>query len=104
MCNRRKISNTAIVDAFELFEAQQTIESMRLTRFSDIGELAARIAHDMRNPLSVIKATLEVLHTKNYPTLEPYNDQFQRINRAVMRVEERSLTTFASSSWDTKVP
>jgi PAS domain S-box-containing protein len=82
-------SNTAIVDTSELAKAQQLIENLQLKRLTDIGELAARIAHDMRNPLSIIKATLEVLQTKNDPVMKRFDDHFQRINRSVMRISHQ---------------
>ena len=43
----------------------------RAERFSTIGELSARLAHDMRNPLAIIKNTIEVVklkHSSKIPT------------------------------------
>src|SRR5574338_412269 len=37
----------------------------RAERFSTIGELSARLAHDMRNPLAIIKNTIEVVKLKH---------------------------------------
>jgi two-component system sensor histidine kinase HydH len=51
-----------------------------------IGELSARLAHDIRNPLSIIKNSIEMLivkdHNINKKTLETY----KRIQRAVDRI------------------
>ena len=54
-------------------------------RLSAIGELSARIAHDIRNPLSVIKNSLGNLKLlKNEP--EKINNTIDRCDRAVDRI------------------
>lgn len=40
-------------------------ELFKTERFSAIGEMAARIAHDMRNPLAIIKNTVELVKLKH---------------------------------------
>jgi PAS domain S-box-containing protein len=60
---------------------KKLIESQRL---SAIGELSARIAHDIRNPLSVIQMTMELLQTKNKG--KELDVTFQRINDAIKRI------------------
>lgn len=40
-------------------------ELFRAERLSAIGELSARLAHDMRNPLAIIKNTIEIVKMKN---------------------------------------
>jgi signal transduction histidine kinase len=45
-------------------------ELFRAERLSAIGELSARLAHDMRNPLAIIKNTIEIVkmkHSKSIP-------------------------------------
>lgn len=56
-----------------------------LLRLSSIGELAARLAHDLRNPLSVIKNTFEIIKL-NMPSDEKTLERFDRIDRAISRI------------------
>lgn len=40
-------------------------------RFSVIGELSSRLAHDMRNPLSIVLNSLSIIKIKHYKKLPP---------------------------------
>ncbi|MBI5146986.1 MAG: PAS domain S-box protein [Thaumarchaeota archaeon] len=82
-------SNTVMRDITEILDAKKEIEGLKLKRLSTLGELAARIAHDLRNPLTVIKSTLQVLNVINDPALEKYSSYFQRIDKAVMRISHQ---------------
>jgi signal transduction histidine kinase len=64
----------------------QMIENVIKTqRLVAIGQLSARFAHDIRNPLAVIKTTVEVME-KEFPKDEPTTKHFQRLNRSVNRI------------------
>jgi len=83
-------SNTVIRDISEIFEERKKATEEKTKRLAAIGELAARLAHDLRNPLSVVKNTLELLR------LEAKDDQdenttkrFARIDRAVTRMSNQ---------------
>lgn len=82
-------SNTVMRDITEILEAKKEIEDLKLKRLSTIGELAARIAHDLRNPLTVIKSTVQILNVINDPALEKYSSYFQKIDNAVMRISHQ---------------
>ena len=62
---------------------EKLINSQRLAA---IGELSARIAHDIRNPLSVIQNTLELMKQKDPSVINSYQLYFNMINRAVERI------------------
>ena len=80
-------SNTVIRDMSELHDAEKKIKYEKLKRFSVIGELSSRLAHDFRNPLSVIKNTLELLRLELKDNLnEKTMKQMQRLERAVIRM------------------
>jgi signal transduction histidine kinase len=68
----------------------QMVENIiKSERLSAIGEIAARLAHDIRNPLSIIKANAELL--QKYPQSQP-EKLGQRINaifRAMNRIEHQ---------------
>lgn len=62
-------------------------ELFRAERFSTIGELSARLAHDMRNPLAIIKNTIEVVklkHSSKIPT--DLMHMFRAIDNASSRI------------------
>jgi signal transduction histidine kinase len=44
---------------------KQSAKEIRLEKLASIGELSARLAHDLRNPLTVIKGGMELLLPKN---------------------------------------
>ena len=64
---------------------ENQMELLKSERFSAIGELSARIAHDIRNPLSVIQSSLELFdHLKDNP--EKFEKLIQRNSKAVDRI------------------
>ena len=46
-------------------------ELFKAERLSAIGEMSARIAHDMRNPLAIIKNTIELVKIKHATKIQP---------------------------------
>lgn len=63
----------------------RTEENLKKERFSAIGKLASRLAHDMRNPLSVIKNTLENLKLKKDDP-KMFEQSMERCDRAINRI------------------
>ena len=56
---------------------------LKSEKLSVVGVLAGRMAHDIRNPLAIIMASLEILKLK-YPEIE--DTKFNKINNAVNRI------------------
>ena len=80
-------ANTLIRDMSDLYNAQKEIEELRLKRLSVVGELTARIAHDLRNPLSVIKNSVEILRlTYDDKTDSSQKEQWERLERGIYRI------------------
>jgi len=78
-------SNTIIRNMSELRDAEKRVEYEKLKRLSTIGELTARVSHDLLNPLTVIKNTLFSLQLK--PKLDQETKkEYQRLERAVIRM------------------
>ncbi len=66
------------------------IETEKRKRFMVIGELTARIAHDLRNPLSVIKNTLEIIELKQKRGLyDQLPDEIERMKRSIERISHQ---------------
>ena len=62
-------------------------EMIKSERLSSIGDLASRLAHDLRNPLSVIKNSLEIINMKLDPILDKKTSlQMARVGRALDRM------------------
>ena len=80
-----KLANAVEIKSIKIKEL--STELVKTERLSAIGELAARLSHDLRNPLSVIKSSVEITMLRN-------NDKFtmqdkeviQRINKAIVRM------------------
>ncbi|MEM2160608.1 MAG: ATP-binding protein [Candidatus Nitrosotenuis sp.] len=68
-----------------LIVKQKTDELLQAEKLAAIGELGARIAHDIRNPLTIIMNTIEVIKMKNGVD-EKLSQHYERINKAVMRI------------------
>lgn len=69
-------------------------EMMKKEKLSIVGELAAKLSHDLRNPLSVIRLTVQAIemriNNKLDPKLEEYipiiNEEISRINHQINQV------------------
>jgi len=70
----------------------KTEQLLKTEKLTAIGELSARIAHDMRNPLSIIKNTAEMIKkshkNKDSKTIELWNRQDRAIYRISHQVDD----------------
>lgn len=66
---------------------KQSSKEIRLEKLASIGELSARLAHDLRNPLTVIKGGMELLFPKNSPVSDKQDlERIKMIENAVYRM------------------
>jgi len=66
---------------------EKTQKLLKAERLSAIGELAARVAHDLRNPLSVIKASVELMQLNNQKVSNKFMEkQIGLIDRGISRM------------------
>ncbi len=69
---------------------EKTAKLLKAERLSAIGELAARVAHDLRNPLSVIKASVELMKIQNQTESNEFLlRQLGLIDRGVSRMSHQ---------------
>ena len=74
-------------DQLELEVRNKTNKLMQAERLSAIGEISARLAHDLRNPLTVIKGTVEIVKAKSKRVDTGFSEkQFEMMERAVSRM------------------
>lgn len=59
---------------------------LKQEKLSSIGELSSRLAHDIRNPLTVIKGTLDFIKMKNKNLTPEDIEKFDRIDTAIYRM------------------
>ncbi len=107
------------VDELEEIVNQRTIELVASERLSTIGQLSSRISHDLRNPLSVLLASLDIIKQLNtnkdirmQRSLDLATDAVERIRHQVndvldfvrltpLRLENTSLTKLIMSVLET---
>ncbi len=77
-----------LIGATSLFlKTEEQLQKSR--RLAAMGQMAATVAHEIRNPLGIIKSTADVLREKYHSGDEPdelfgfINDEVQRLNRLV---------------------
>ena len=62
-----------------------TMEKIRNEKMLTVGNLSARLAHDMRNPLAIIQMSLENLKLK----YKDEDQKFEKINKSIMRISHQ---------------
>ena len=67
----------------------KTKQVIKAERLAAMGELASRLAHDMRNPLSIIKGVHEIMKVKNPNPDKNTQEQYLRIDRAISRMSHQ---------------
>ncbi len=77
-------------DNLQIEILRKTQELLKSERLSAIGNLSARIAHDLRNPLSIIQSTSQILKLKLDSGLdEKTREQWARLDRAIYRMSHQ---------------
>ena len=67
----------------------KTEQLLKTEKLTAIGELSARIAHDMRNPLSIIKNTAEMIKTSHKNMDSNDKELWNRQDRAIYRISHQ---------------
>jgi len=79
-----------IVNSFLLGSVHEYRERLVETeKMAIIGQFSTRVAHDIRNPLSIIQISLENLR-ELYGTDEQKEKHFERVNRAISRITHQT--------------
>lgn len=77
-------------DKLEQELREKTKRLVQAERLSAIGELSARLAHDLRNPLTVIKGVVEITKTKKNVNGINFSDkQIDMMERAILRMSNQ---------------
>lgn len=76
-------------DMTEIYTAKEEIEQQKVKRISDMGALSARIAHDLKNPLSVIKNSIELMKVRTLNHDDKTKGDLERMERATVRISHQ---------------
>ncbi len=68
---------------------EKSSELMKSEKLAIIGELASRMAHDLRNPLSTIKNTIELMESKPKLKIEEKLQYYGKLRRAMNRMSHQ---------------
>ena len=78
------------LDNLEIELREKTKRLVQAERLSAIGELSARLAHDLRNPLTVIKGVVEITKTRNNLNNIGFSSkQIDMMERAISRMSNQ---------------
>jgi signal transduction histidine kinase len=94
----RSLNKLLDLDLAKMEDAYQTEYISRLEgsqRLASLGQIAGGIAHEIRNPLNVIKSSIYYLKTARAPSPEKQAQHMERIERNAM-LAERVITTLAN--------
>lgn len=73
-----------------LMRTEKLQKESRRKRMETIGELSSRLAHDIRNPLSIINASVGILNSRlDDTTRELVKPHVERIERSVFRISHQ---------------
>ena len=83
-----KAENELTIQRDQLLEENRikTKKLLENEKFTAIGELSARIAHDMRNPLSIIKNSIEMIKLEQKDMDKNTREHFARTERSIYRI------------------
>jgi len=69
-----------------LIVEEKTRDLIRTEKMASVGQLSSRLVHDLRNPLSVIKGTVELLKINNKKMDDATSKKFERIESAMKKI------------------
>ena len=76
-------------DQLERQVNEKTDELLKSQKLAIIGELASRMAHDLRNPLSTIKNVVELMENKQKIRIEEKLMYYGKLHRAIERISHQ---------------
>lgn len=79
----------------DAYQAEFTARQNRIERLAALGQVAGGVAHELRNPLNVIRTSIYYLRNAKSPSTEKVGEHLQRIDRQV-QVSDAVITTLSN--------
>lgn len=87
---KNPLGHLSIIDLSEKKYSDALIQTLKDEKMIVLGELSAHFSHDIRNPLSIISNSAEILELKSKTEIsEDAKDEIERIKRAVNRISHQ---------------
>jgi signal transduction histidine kinase len=77
------------------YQAEYLDRQQRAERFATIGQVGSGVAHELRNPLNVIKTSVYYLLNARNPTPEKRDEHLKRVEQQVL-LADRVITTLSN--------
>jgi signal transduction histidine kinase len=97
-CSLNKLLDLDLAIIEDAYQAEYAARLQRSERLATLGQVAGGVAHELRNPLNVIKTSVYYLLNARNPTPEKQSDHLRRVERQVELAANviSSLSSFAS--------